>query len=485
MKKLFAVLLALCIMAGALCITAFAEDGADVIRVSGLKRDGELIAIASYPNHAEGWEAAIDLAKDSQYMTDGSYDRIVVDLLADWTAVEGEFCNSGDGFSYDAIRFYENTRITLNMNGHTINRGLKAWQYNGEVIFIDDGADVIINGGKSGDSITAPGEAAGNAPMGTITGGFSTNGAGGIHMQDAVVTLNNVCLVGNTVEDDDGAAIAVHDGGTLTMNGGCMSNNLLTSWGSESWANSRGTLYVDDSTAVLRQVEISGNTTSVYHQDGVAVALNGDSEVTLEDCIVENNGGGTYSDSIFFSFDKDSTLYINKSTIRNNKANDGVFYGFGKIRMDGCTFTNNHSDNGIFSDSGNDDMDCEVSNSVFKDNPTCVVWLFPRSSNADSIYKFTKCTFSNNGFEKDYSIECGSKVQFEMIDCDLGNDVIQNKQYIQFTDSDAENGVGSIFGRGSLTMIIAFVALVVSIASFTVNVTAKRKPAEAKTETDK
>jgi hypothetical protein len=62
--------------------------------------------------------------------------------------------------------------------------------------------------------------------MGTITGGFSCNGAGGIHINDdARVTLNNVCLIGNTVEDDKGSAIAIYDDAELTMNGGCMSNN--------------------------------------------------------------------------------------------------------------------------------------------------------------------------------------------------------------------------------------------------------------------
>jgi hypothetical protein len=191
-------------VASMLCITAFAEDipseevppaAGTVIRVSGLKANEEKPEIVQeYTNHAVGWEAAIDLARSSKEMKAKGFIRVVVDLYADWTAVKGEFCNSGDGFNWDAIYFPDDVRVTVNMNGHTIDRGIRdAYQYNGEVMYIDEDADVIINNG-------------------TITGGYSCNGAGGIHVNDdAKVTLNNVNVVRNKVQDDDGGGIALYD----------------------------------------------------------------------------------------------------------------------------------------------------------------------------------------------------------------------------------------------------------------------------------
>jgi hypothetical protein len=50
---------------------------------------------------------------------------------------------------------------------------------------------------------------------------------------------------------------------------------------------------------------------------------------------------------------------------------------------------------------------------------------------------------------------------------------------VVIVDTDAENGAGSIFGEGSLAMIVVFVALVVSVASVIVNATSKKKAASA------
>ena len=183
-----------------------------VMRVSALKKDGSLEFIADYTVHEEGWEAAIDLAEDHKTMRRNDYDRVVVDMYADWNAVNGEFTEhwlNGDGFNWDAILVPADVRVTLNLNEYTINRGLTEYELNGEVMFIDEDADVIINNG-------------------TVTGGWSYNGAGGIHVDDgANVTLNNVHVVGNTVTNDQGAAIALYDGSTLTMNDGSLSNNVL------------------------------------------------------------------------------------------------------------------------------------------------------------------------------------------------------------------------------------------------------------------
>ena len=211
MKKILAIIMALCLVASLLCITAFAADepASDVVlRVSGLKTNGTTELIKDYNSFEEGWNDAMVL---SGQLNRNGYERIIVDFYADWNAnSKGEFGDDdGKGFDNTTIYIPEDARVTLNLRNHTINRGLTEWEWDGEVIYIDNDADVIIN-------------------EGTITGGWSNNGAGGIHInRGAKVVLNNVNVVGNTVEDDDGSAIAVYDGATLTMNGGSISNNTL------------------------------------------------------------------------------------------------------------------------------------------------------------------------------------------------------------------------------------------------------------------
>jgi hypothetical protein len=303
-------------------------------------------------------------------------------------------------------------------------------------------------------------------------------------MQEATVTLNNVRLVKNTVEDDDGAAIAVHDGGALKMNGGCMSNNHLTSWMCESWANCMGTLYVDDSTAVLNKVLISDNTSSVNEQQGVAVALNGKSKVTLNDCLVKNNGenvdpNNRMTQSIFYCDDEDSTLYINGGTIENNYVDRGVFLMYCTIVMNGTTVKNNNTGSSIFRNEGTGVMKCEITNVTFIDNAISINAFTESDALIDSgsKYIFTNCTFSNNGFEKDFAFEGCRKAEFELIDCQFEGSAFEKQEYIKITDSDAKKGIGSLFGEGSLSMIVSFIALIASAAAIVSNVSSKKKEA--------
>ena len=444
------------------------------IGVSALKNDGTTEFIAYYNILDYGWNAAMALASDHSTMKANGYERIVVDLYVDWNAEDGAFTGddiNGTGFKSDAVCFPENVCVTLNMNGHTINRNLKTWEYGGAVMYVNAKADVIINDG-------------------TITGGFNCSGAGGIHIYDANVTLNNVRLVGNTVEDDDGAAIAVHGGGRLTMNGGCMSNNHLTSGYYESWANCWGTLYTDDSTAVLNKVTISGNTSSVADQNGLAVGMNGNSEVTLNDCTVENNGEASTdlrSKSLFYSLDKDSRLCINGGTIKSNCLKGGIFYFDGTVEMNRGIVAENNVGVAVFHIDNTVMTVCNINNVTFTDNAVPIN-IFTETGNlqSGSELKFTNCTFHNNGSTKNYAFEGHEKVSLQLIDCDLGDSAFSGKEYIKtenadelkYPESNPDNGsqrVGSIFGEGSLAMIVATTALIASAAAIFVSVSSKKK----------
>ena len=315
MKKIFALILALCLIVTVFCISAFADDSVpetDVLTISGQKPDGTLVKIESYKVFDDGWNAAMELATDIKYLNTNEYDRIVVDLLCDWNASDGEFTDelwNGKGFNWDAIYFYKNAHITLDMNGYTINRGLTKYQYNGEVMYVESGADVIIENG-------------------TIKGGFSCNGAGGIHLNDgANLTLNNVNVIGNVVEDDDGAAIAVYSGATLIMNGGSISDNVVYPTISSTASTSTGALYVDEGFAYLDGVKITNNVSKKYSTKGVAVTALNKGYVELKYCEISGNG---YMNEAAKYCTALSTIYINKGSevvihggkIENNGSDD-------------------------------------------------------------------------------------------------------------------------------------------------------------------
>ncbi len=360
MKKVILLTIIICLMVSVFCITAMAAEtkGADVLVVSGQDNEGKLEKIASYDDFEAGWNYAMGLAIDEEYLNNENYTRIVVDLLADWKAINGEFSDdiiNGKGFNWDAIYFYDNACITLNMNGHTIDRGLTEYEYNGEVMYVSNGADVIINGGKEGDPIVKLGENPGDIQLGTITGGFSCNGAGGIHINDdANVVLNNVIIKGNSVEDDQGIGIAVHDDANLIMNGGKIVNNK----------GYRGVLgggiYVDDASATLNDVLISDNIiTHDYVGRGIvcsgAAAYVTFGNLTLNNCTIKNNSSPRFGGAIGILI---GNVEMNNCIVTGNSAGiDGsaIHLDVGSCKVNDSDITGNvntNYDSVIFAESG-------------------------------------------------------------------------------------------------------------------------------------
>ena len=487
MRKLLAFVLSLCMVASMLCITAFADDipseevppaAGTVIRVSGLKADEEKPEIVQeYTNHAVGWEAAIDLARSSKEMKARGFIRVVVDLYADWTAVKGEFCNSGDGFNWDAIYFPDDVRVTVNMNGHTIDRGIRdAYQYNGEVMYIDEDADVIINNG-------------------TITGGYSCNGAGGIHVNDdAKVTLNNVNVVRNKVQDDDGGGIALYDGATLIMNGGSISNNDITRGDTLGAAGPMygGGIYAEDSTVVLKSVTIANNYCSDNSTYGSAIGAR-KSSVSMERCIVSDNDLGMKNSkgkiwtSPFLICTEDSTLTIKSTTFRHNggRGTDGSWtaatsfepyavlglYNSELVMSDGCKFTDNISTYAI----ALYNTKITVSDTDFTGNKSMAIYESDESAYGSAV---SRCKFSRGTpteyYKDTFQFNGNSNIQFT--ECDFGDATalgfdLGSIALLQGKTTE----VGSMVGNGSLSMLISLAALAVSVVCLGVTLTIYKK----------
>ena len=89
-----------------------------------------------------------------------------------------------------------------------------------------------------------------------------------------------------------------------------------------------------------------------------------------------------------------------------------------------------------------------------------------RSHNAE----FTNCTFNHNANNPTFEIRSlDQSVSFT--GCDLGDSVFNDRSRATFDGKHA----ASIFGEGSLSMIVAIVALIAAAASIWVNVSSKKK----------
>ena len=470
MKKIFSIIMIVCLMANLLCITAFAADTDTtnapaegvVLRVSAQKKDGTIDIIGDYTSFEEGWDVAGYYSCDNWDRGRHGYVRSIVDFYADWHADdEGNLLSWYDHLG--KVNIYSNSRMTINLNGHTIDRGLTEWQYNGEVMYVDFNADLIINDG-------------------TITGGYSCNGAGGIHInRGAKVVLNNVNVVGNTVEDDDGSAIAVYDGATLTMNGGSISNNTL--YTSEFFFGTPyGGIYLNDSSAYLKDVVFEGNKFEGFDfAYGVAIYVD-DSELVAENCTFRNNGYRDPSKKIWtpnsiVTIDGGSMTLNNCLFEENGKGSatgpDVIsVFGGATVKINNSKFFNNVNDSIIFGVNGS----VEVSECHFEGNTGCIYY---GRKKGDAIFK--DCNFVGGPTRtgsKSFYLEKGAEVEFN--DCELGGSTFNDESRVTFVNgSSTENGtntelrdpihatpnrgaLASVFGEGSLAMIVSLLAIITS-----------------------
>ena len=475
MKKVLAIIMTICLMASMLCITASAAETDTtnepaegvVMRVSAQKKDGTIDIIGDYTSFEEGWDVALHYSCDNWDRGRHGYVRSIVDFYADWHADdEGNLTSWYDYLG--RVPVYSESHMTINLNGHTIDRGLTEWQYNGEVMYVDFDADLIINDG-------------------TITGGYSCNGAGGIHInRGANVVLNNVNVVGNTVEDDDGAAIAVYDGATLTMNGGSISNNTL--WRSFwSFATPYGALYLNDSTAYLNDVVFEGNVFGGNdYAYGVAIYAD-DSDLVAENCTFKNNG---YKDPSNKILTPNSIITIDEGTMEFNNCvfeNNGTpgntigpdvitVFGGANVKINNSKFLNNVSRYTIFGIYGT----VEVTESHFEGN---LGSIFYGQKYAEGI--FTNCKFvgaPTNTEYKSFYLEKGCEV--ELNDCELGDSTFNDVSRVNIVDSTRAKRFGSMLGEGSLAMIVSLLALVASVTSIVITASGKKKGQKPLADTD-
>lgn len=198
--------------------------------------------------------------------------------------------------------------ITLDLNGHIINRNLSTATIEGYVIKVyTNGTLTITDSGING----------------TITGGNNSSNTGGGIYNEGTLTIIGGSITGNTCSFGADGGGGICNRGTLTMSGGTISNNYATYNG-------------------------GGIFNSSFGLTPCSLTINGG---TIENNTATNGGGGIYYGS------SSSGITISGGTIKNNSANNGggIYLGSGTLSISGGTIQDNTATShggGVYFDSG-------------------------------------------------------------------------------------------------------------------------------------
>lgn len=222
------------------------------------------------------------------------------------------------------ISIYGDYTVTIDLDGHTLSRGLTEATYNGDVIEVyktgsltmmngtltggynnrtdeyspgciyNNGTvtltDVTITGckGDDGGAIRNQEGAVLAITGGAITGCESLNHGGGAIVNYGTANISNCSLNGNTASTRGGA---IWSNGTLTMSGCTIDGNEALDSG-----GSGGGLHIENGTATLTDVTISRNTSKdaggIYIKAGATLNLGGTTGSTISGNTSSEHGGG-------------------------------------------------------------------------------------------------------------------------------------------------------------------------------------------------
>ena len=204
----------------------------------------------------------------------------IVDLVADVTA------EASDG----SLVVSGGCTVTLNMNGHTVDRHLSAAENLGHVFRVVKGNTLTINGN------------------GTITGGYNKGtgeefDGGGIYNM-GTLTLNSVYISENRCIKKDGedhsargAGVFSGIGSSLTMRGCYVTSNTAKGGGGGIYGYKASTFDLDDVILYSNTSESKGGGVRIMSSDKTANIRNCTfilNSVTAEDIVQAAQGGGVY-----------------------------------------------------------------------------------------------------------------------------------------------------------------------------------------------
>ena len=169
--------------------------------------------------------------------------------------------------------------VTLDLNGHTIDRGLTEKINNGYVIHVlgtltlNDSSNPstgIITGGNTsfGGAVCVPSSGTFTMNGGTISGNTSVSSGGGVYVSSSsTFTMNGGIISGNTSVISGGGVYIINEGSTFTMNGGTISGNTCgtNGHGGGVYIDS-GTIHVSGNAVITGNINAAGKEENVYLQ---------------------------------------------------------------------------------------------------------------------------------------------------------------------------------------------------------------------------
>jgi predicted outer membrane repeat protein len=306
----------------------------------------------------------------------------------------------------------ENQSVTIEMNGYKIDRGLGGSRtYGGEVIYLSQGSSLTLNGDP--DSNTVFNIYGFNEDVdvsdetvtsgGLITGGASSDGAGGIHMKKgSSLVLNHVAISGNLSQTDtvsDGGGINMNDDNcTVTMNDSIISYNAADKGGGIRVCGENANIVMNNSSSIEHNFAEKYGGGIYSGKDATYVTMNTNSSISYN-CAYGNGGGVNFNNPYCQIYSPD-----NSASISNNKSsNDGAglyvaeTYRGNTARVEGVTFESNGGENngGAILSLGED---FSIKNCAFRKNSAVNGGAIYMNAENNTI---SNCTFEENSATKE------------------------------------------------------------------------------------
>ena len=223
------------------------------------------------------------------------------------------------GASDSALSVPGGTTVVLDLNGHTIDRGLanSEAQANG---------NVITNNGTLTIADTSA------AQTGAITGGNST-GRGGAIVNRGALTVSGGMITGNSAQE--AGAVFNQAGSELTVTGGALDYNYAVTYGGGAIVN-HGAISMSRGTVQNNAAAMNGG---AIWSDGMLTITGG----SIANNTAQQNGGAVYIAG------SEGTAAISGGTISGNTAmlsGGAVYISGGTTTISGGTITGNSANGG-------------------------------------------------------------------------------------------------------------------------------------------
>lgn len=356
LKKLicFSITLALSMT---LCVSTYAaEDICATVSTTN--------ADLSYLSFEEAWQKAVELGESKE---------VTFTLKQDWEADDSGSLGSGSGFQNGALTYSGANNLTLDLNGHSIDRKLFTPISNGAIIYVNSIMTIADSG--NGEYTTSR-----LFKGGAIQNGASSERGGGIVVNDNATLHFNGGTILSCVSTDDGGAISViGSGAVLDVNGGAFYGNRTYDAAGECCGgaiySSKAAVTINNSVFVGNYAEDNGGAIYAYDgnltissasfysnssaEEGGAISTDGSVKTNVSNSLFYSNsstgddGGAVYCDSGNGTYLYDCQMYYNHSASEGG----AVHINADKVFIIGGTYQYNTASKyggGIYVDSMND-----------------------------------------------------------------------------------------------------------------------------------